>query len=334
MSRHSMSRTAKREKQKTLRALIALGLTSSAFAAVAGVLVWTWSPGTGNWTLSPPQDFADSGKAPAAGKGQAWVPPEMPPVTPWATVPTSADTTVAGNQISGETTQIASVETKDGNSSGHGPMDYGSQNEGGGNVDHLFGLFSSGGNGNPNGGGQGSSWNGTFNPNQTRGYGGGGGGGGGYYPGSGGGGGDEDVCKGPNAQNIDKCKDNTDKTTDNTDKKTAAINKNDGDRSQNTNNQNNNNQSNNNQNNNNQNNNDNNNQDDNQQVTDNQQNGNGPDNNNQNQHEEPSDQTIVGDDPPHPPAAPQALVAVPEPGSLLMFSVALLGLGWFVRRRA
>jgi hypothetical protein len=315
MSRRSISRSAKREKQKTLHALIALGLTSSAFAAVAATLVWAWSPNGGNWTLSPQQDFAESGKIPAAGKGHAWVPPEVPPVTPWATIPTSADTTVAGNQISGET-QIASVDTKDGNSSGHGPMDYGSQNDGGGNVDHLFGLFSSGGNGNPNGGGQGSSWNGTFNPNAGRGFGGGGGGGGGYYPGAGGGGGDDDICKGANAQNFEKCKTTTPTV--------AGIKKDDGD----------NNQDNNSNNNSNSNNNNNNDSDDNNQNNENNNQSNNNQNNNNNNNQEDPPEIIVGNDPPHPPAAPQQLVAVPEPGSLLMFSVALLGLGWFVRRRA
>jgi hypothetical protein len=347
MSRHSISRSAKREKQKTLRALIALGLTSSAFAAVAATLVWAWSPNGGNWILSPQQDFAESGKTPAAGKGHAWVPPEVPPVTPWATIPTSADTSVAGNQISGETTQIASVDTKDGNSSGHGPMDYGSQNEGGGNVDHLFGLFSSGGNGNPNGGGQGTSWNGTFNPNFSRGYGGGGGGGGGggagggYYPPGVGGG--DDVCKGPDAQKFEKCKTTTTPPTPPTITRLIS----DPDPKDET------------------------------STGDNGQHGCGTgkhwsetaaecvadidetqpqesnDQNNQTdptphecgtgEHWDSASAICVADGQPNPGNIGGAggevlindpLAPIPEPGSLLMFSVALLGLGWFVRRRA
>src|SRR6185503_13642542 len=116
MSRRATSRRARQERKKTLRVLIGLGLTTSAFAAVAGTIAWTWAPQLGNWTLSPQQDFAEYGKDTGSREGRAWVPPALPPLSPWDKFK-STDTAGLGNSPSDESTmQVASVETKDGNS--------------------------------------------------------------------------------------------------------------------------------------------------------------------------------------------------------------------------
>jgi hypothetical protein len=147
--------------------LLGLGLTSTAFAAVAGTLVWAWAPQIGNWTLSPQQDFAEFGKDNGKRDGRAWVPPEMPPITPWNTAQNS-DTSSPGPELGEPSTQIASVDAKGSSSGGHGPLDF--ENQAPPNVDHLFGLFSGPGGNTGSGwsGGQGGSWNGTFNPNGGR----------------------------------------------------------------------------------------------------------------------------------------------------------------------
>jgi hypothetical protein len=143
--------------------LLGLGLTTTAFAVVAGSLVWAWAPQIGNWTLSP-QQIAESAKDPGSRSGRAWVPPEMPPINPWNTAENSTSTPT--NSDDGEQpTQIASVQTAGTGNGGHGPLDLDSQQPP--NVDHVFGLFSSPTGGSVSGG-QGGSWNGTFNPNGGR----------------------------------------------------------------------------------------------------------------------------------------------------------------------
>jgi hypothetical protein len=159
----------------------------------------------GGWTLSPQQDFADASRDAGPHGGRTWVPPELPGVAPWSGENRGPDSAPGDVAQTDEPMQIASIETKGDNSSGYGPLDFGQNDNNSGNG-NFFGLFSSNG-GNPGfGGGQGGSWNGTFNPN-------GGGRPGGFasYSGGAGGaggggvGGDDDVCKGPNAKNFEKC---------------------------------------------------------------------------------------------------------------------------------
>jgi hypothetical protein len=171
-----ISRRVKREKRKNVRVLLGLGLTSTAFAAVAGSLVWAWAPQIGNWTLSP-QDVAEAAKNYTARGGSATVPPDMPPINPWSTAQNSSTPADASN--GDKPMQIASVQTQGSNNGGHGPLDNENQQP---NVDHSFGLFSSSnGTGGAAGGSSGGSWTGTFHPN------GGTGGGGAGFSGPGGG---------------------------------------------------------------------------------------------------------------------------------------------------
>jgi hypothetical protein len=159
-----MSRRSRREKRKNFQVLLALGLTSTAFAVVAGSLVWAWAPQIGSWTLSPQQEITDIGKD-GPRKGHAWVPPEMPPIIPWSTVKID-DTLPTDTGDGGQTTTVASVETIGGGNSGHGPLDFEQQPLP--NGDPLVGFFSSPGNVGGMGGGGGGSWNGTFHPNAGR----------------------------------------------------------------------------------------------------------------------------------------------------------------------
>lgn len=204
---------SRREKRKFIRLMLGLGLSSSVFAAVAATLVWAWTPRPANWTL-PPQQIAEMPEPAAATTPDRVARPAMVPITLGETTP-PLDVASSLEPETISETEVASVETSaDTTSDAPGPIDFSPQgtanagsafDQGGGFAGFGFGGFG----GMANMGGQGTSWNGTINPNpppgsrslggpSSFGSGGGGGGRGAPIP--------PDPCALPDAAQNEKCK--------------------------------------------------------------------------------------------------------------------------------
>ncbi len=155
---------SRRQKRKSIRTMLLLGVSGTALASLVATLVYAYSPRLANWQLSP-QDIAEASDPSSPSAKNGWTSRLMPPLPAGEgngsdmTVPTNSEIQVAGLEPGSDT---VTTGTGEGNPSTGGPGSVG------GTFDQTYGngpqFGGMGGQGGSSGFGGGSGPGGNTRP--------------------------------------------------------------------------------------------------------------------------------------------------------------------------
>jgi hypothetical protein len=106
---------SRRQKRKSIRTLLMLGVSGSALASLVATLVYAYSPRLANWQLSP-QEIAEANDPSAPSPKNGWTSRLVPPLPsgegsgPDLTIPTNSEIQVAGLAPSDDSTTTGTDE--------------------------------------------------------------------------------------------------------------------------------------------------------------------------------------------------------------------------------
>ena len=126
---------SRRQKRKSIRTMLLLGVSGTALASLVATLVYAYSPRLANWQLSP-QDIAEASEPSPPSAKNGWTSRLMPPLPAGEgsgsdmTVPTNSEIQVAGLEPGSDT---VTTGTGEGNPSTGGPGSVG------GTFDQTYG---------------------------------------------------------------------------------------------------------------------------------------------------------------------------------------------------